>query len=255
MKYESIRDLSSKPYIIKCNNSISLTHFHTSIELIYVISGKVAFSSDGKNYVLEQDQIAFIDSYRTHSNSPLPECTTINLVAQQEFLADFKLSSKINKIPVILKDAAFNRTIKNLLFELIHSTEQNNLLLIKGYLNIILGKLLDYYGTHITAVSDKSQEIIEIINYISENYATDLSLESISKHFHYNKFYFSKLFNKFFNCSLNTYIGIVRVQAVMEKISSKEESSLIDAVFNCGFNSLSTFYRYRKLSDTYYNNF
>lgn len=253
MKYESIRDLSTNPYIIQCSNSTSLAHFHSSIELIYVINGRVAFSHDGKNYVLEEDQIAFIDSYQTHSNSPLPECTTINLVAQQEFIADFKYHSKTKKIPTVLKDAEFNRSMKPLFLELIDSTTQNDQLLIKGYLNLLLGKLLGYYGTHSATVSNKSKEIIDIITYINDNYASPLSLEGIADHFHYNKFYFSKLFNKFFNCSITTYIGIIRVQAVMEKLHSKEENSLIDAVFNCGFNSLSTFYRYRKISETYYN--
>ena len=44
MEYEAIRDLASKPYIIQCNDSVSIAHFHTSIELIYVIAGKVSFS-------------------------------------------------------------------------------------------------------------------------------------------------------------------------------------------------------------------
>lgn len=102
MKYEAIRDLASKPYIIQCDNSVSIAHFHTSIELIYVIAGKVSFSSNGKSYTLFPHQIAFVDSYQLHSNSPLPNSTTINLVIQQEFLADYRQRAKTKRIPKFL---------------------------------------------------------------------------------------------------------------------------------------------------------
>ena len=124
-------------------------------------------------------------------------------------------------------------------------------MLIKGYLNIILGNLLSHYGEQAAASSNKSREIVEIITYINDNYDTPLTLDSIANHFSYNKFYFSKLFNKYIKYPLNTYIGIIRVQKVFEKLHSQKDLSLIDAVFECGFNSLSTFYRYQKLFKTY----
>ena len=251
MDYESIRDFSKIPYIVQCENSTSFTHFHISIELIYVVDGTVSFSINGENHVLHENEIAFVESYQPHSNSPYPHCTTINLVAQQEFLSDYRLNSKKLRIPETLKDTEFNKTVKSLLNNLLSSAKQNNDMLIKGYLNIILGNLLSHYGEQAAASSNKSREIVEIITYINDNYDTPLTLDSIANHFSYNKFYFSKLFNKYIKYPLNTYIGIIRVQKVFEKLHSQKDLSLIDAVFECGFNSLSTFYRYQKLFKTY----
>ena len=252
MQYEAIRDLASKPYIIQCNNSISIAHFHTSIELIYVTDGKVSFFSNGKSYTLVPNQIAFVDSYQLHSNSPLPNCTTINLVIQQEFLADYRQKAKTKHIHEILIDAEFNKGLKILFDELLVSTAMDDDLLIKGYINVILGKLMEHYGTRQSATTNRNQKIIDIITYIDQNYDSSLSLESISKHFNYNKYHFSKLFNQYINCSLNTYIGIIRVQKVIEK-TRQENRPFIDIVFDCGFNSLSTFYRYQKICREYYN--
>lgn len=251
MDYESIRDVSTIPYIVQCNNSTSFTHFHTSIEIIYVVDGLVTFSINGENHVLHENEIAFADSYQPHSNSPNPHCTTINLVAQQEFLSDYRLNSKNLRIPGTLKDTDFNQSVKDLLQKLIEATEQKNDLLIKGYINIILGSLLSHYGERSQASSSKSREIVDIITYINDNYDSPLTLDSIANHFNYNKYYFSKLFNKYIKYPLNTYIGIIRVQKVFEKLHSQKEMSFIDAVFECGFNSLSTFYRYQKLAKTY----
>ncbi len=252
MEYEAIRDLASKPYIIQCNDSVSIAHFHTSIELIYVIAGKVSFSSNGKNYTLFPYQIAFADSYQLHSNSPLPSCTTINLVIQQEFLADYRQKTKTKRIPEMLGDTEFNKSIKTLFDELLVSTAMDDDLLIKGYINVILGKLLKRYGTHQSSFTNRNQKIIDILTYIEQNYDSPLTLETISKHFNYNKYHFSKLFNQYINCSLNTYIGIIRVQKVIDR-TRLENRPFIDIVLDCGFNSLSTFYRYQKICREYYN--
>lgn len=83
MEYEAIRDLASKPYIIQCNDSVSIAHFHTSIELIYVIAGKVSFSSNGKNYTL----------FPTRSPSP----TVINCTVTPRFPAARRSISSFNR--------------------------------------------------------------------------------------------------------------------------------------------------------------
>lgn len=254
MKYESIRDLAISPYIIQCKNSTSFVHFHTSIEIIYVVEGQIELSLNGTKYLLGKDEITFIDSYQPHSNKPAPNSITINLVAQQEFLTDYRLNTKRKKIAEVLKDVKFNQTVKPLLEEFIRAADDKEDLLIKGYLNIILGKLLKHYPAT-GKTSDKKREIVNIITYINENYQSPITLDSIASHFNYNKYYFSKLFNRFCNCSLSTYINIVRVQKVFERLAVQKRQSVTDIVFDCGFNSLSTFYRYQKLCKDYYNVF
>lgn len=250
MTYESVQDLSTKPYAIKCDNSSNLTHYHTSIELIYVIDGQVVFSVDGKTQILKKDDMAFVNSCQTHSSQPSPSCTIINVVVQQNFLMDFNSTVKNRIPPPFLTDSLFNQTIRPLLDGLIDANDQNNDLIVKGYINLVLGKIINHYGRSSSFGKFSEQKITDIIDYIDKNYSSPITLDSIAAHFHYDKFYFSKMFNKYLNCSLSTYVGIVRVQKVKEKMRSSKERPIIDVAFDCGFNSLSTFYRYQKLAKT-----
>lgn len=246
MKYEPIRDLSAFPYIVECRNSSSFAHFHYSVELIYVVDGKMTVTVNGNTRELERNQIAFAESYLTHSNTPSPECDSISLVIPSEYFTNYKNKAKNYKIPEFLCDESFNARILFFLEMLLDSVEKKSDLLIKGYIDVILGELLEKYGVVRSESSDKSREIVEIINYIYENYDSPLTLESIAKHFNYNKFYFSKLFNKYLNCSLSHYLGAVRMQKVRERLAT-DRRSITDIALDCGFNSLSTFYRYYKL--------
>lgn len=68
---------------------------------------------------------------------------------------------------------------------------------------------------------------------------------------HYLQIYVAVVYVNFH--FLKSFTKIRAASKIMEKLHSKEQS-LIDAVYSSGFNSLSTFYRYQKLSKTYYNN-
>ena len=60
--------------------------------------------------------------------------------------------------------------------------------------------------------------------------------------FGYNKYYFSRLFNTYIGDSLNGYINMVRVNNVIAR-AKKSDDSLADIIFDCGFDSMTTFYR------------
>ena len=84
------------------------------------------------------------------------------------------------------------------------------------------------------------------MNFIDDHCCEQLTLESISKHFGYNKTYFSRIFNDHIGMSLNNYINMVRYDKFTALSKDTEDSTITDLVFKCGFSSLSTFYRIRK---------
>ena len=69
---------------------------------------------------------------------------------------------------------------------------------------------------------------------------------SISAAFGYNKYYFSKLFNRYIGENMSSYINLVRLQQMMKKAKRKSDVNITELAYECGFDSLSTFYRYFK---------
>ena len=78
----------------------------------------------------------------------------------------------------------------------------------------------------------------KIIEYIDTNYDEEITLTSLSEYFGYSKYYFSAFFNKNFGCNLNSYLNNVRINKIENEHGSKTEN-----ILNCGFKTLSTYYR------------
>ena len=57
----------------------------------------------------------------------------------------------------------------------------------------------------------------------------------------YSKYYFSKLFNKLFGCTLKNYVNTVRCGM----IENDKEKGVSNAILNAGFNSLSSYYKFK----------
>ena len=84
---------------------------------------------------------------------------------------------------------------------------------------------------------------LEIIHYVDAHYTEKITLDAISQHFGYSKYYFSRLFNRLFHCTLNNYINAVRLRAIEEMQGEENQTRKIT---EAGFNSLSSYYRARK---------
>lgn len=97
---------------------------------------------------------------------------------------------------------------------------------------------------------DKGREYIikftKILDYINENYASDITLESIADSAGYSKFHFSRLFKQLTNMPFNEYINNVRISKA-ENLLISGTLSITEVASLSGFNSLSTFNRNFKL--------
>ena len=112
------------------------------------------------------------------------------------------------------------------------------------YVIVLLAAIERLYPA--TAIENKDENllIIEIIRYINDNFRDNITLEIISEHFGYSKYYFSRFFNKHFNCNLNTYLGGIRLKTAENLIL--KGINVTDAVITSGINSLSTYYRLKR---------
>lgn len=91
----------------------------------------------------------------------------------------------------------------------------------------------------------------QIIQYIYDNYSQPLTLSSIAEQFHYAPLSLSRLFGRYIRIDIRNFINNVRIQHViaLKNLPENNEKSIIDLAFQCGFNSVSSFYRaYNKLS-------
>ena len=112
---------------------------------------------------------------------------------------------------------------------------------IKGYLLAFFGELLK--NMKLAPIKSSNLSMLQsILNYCSENYMKDLSLESISDTLHISKYYVSHLLKKKINIGFSDYVNSLRISEACEHLLS-EEKSITEIAYLVGFNTTRTFNR------------
>ncbi len=239
MIYEPILDVNQRVSKRLYKNSAATTHFHQSIELIYCHEGKLKIGCGAERYEIKKDEIAFCPSYFPHSVEPIEQSLSTTYIIPYYYFKPFS-DNRIFLLYKKLDNVAVNKKILSAIEDsdaaLIH---QPNLLL-QGYINVILGLIKENYESADFG-SVKIELVMKIIDYINKNSKEKITLDRLSKYFGYSKFYFSRLFNKTFNCTLNFYINQVRKNKVLAELDGDKKKT--DLILDNGFGTISTFYR------------
>ena len=219
-------------------------HWHEAIEILCTLDDDVSTLINSNEKILHPGEICVADCYDVHSFNSNGKDVYI-LIIPREYLGDFlKIKGKKHLSTPYVCDKNAWRTVKNIIKTLIE--EKPCGLTEKGYINVILGVICEQCG-----FSDFSNTDVglmkKILNFIEENYTEEVSLEYLAKKIGYSKYYFSRIFNKFFRFNLNEYLSRVRIRHFLLKIQNNKNADIISTAFDCGFNSWQTFYRCFKL--------
>ncbi|MBO5480182.1 MAG: AraC family transcriptional regulator [Clostridia bacterium] len=249
MYYEPTRDVTQTARYAYFENIRAPLHFHQAIELVYCLEGSFSVQSGATKYELHQNEIAFFPSYSPHAIHPIQPTKSITYMLPLRFFEPF-VNNNIDLIFQKLDNHEVNLKIKALIEDsrpLIQSTQINTPsdLLLQGYAITILGLIHVHYNSALNDTYTHNQRynkiIIDVIQYIENHYKEQLTLKDIATQFGYSKWYFSRLFNQYFGCSLPTYINSIRCS----KIEQKKKSTLNKTytILDEGFSSLSTYYK------------
>ncbi|VBB04963.1 transcription regulator hth arac- type [Lucifera butyrica] len=107
------------------------------------------------------------------------------------------------------------------------------------YIHQILGELSN---TQSRLPYASNNSISRAIEFISQHYAENLSLRDMAAQVNLSPYYFTRLFNKYTNCSPHEYLLNVRLKKAQEKLVMSDDS-VENVGFVCGFNNASHFIR------------
>ncbi|WP_068267946.1 helix-turn-helix transcriptional regulator [Caviibacter abscessus] len=79
-----------------------------------------------------------------------------------------------------------------------------------------------------------------IINYVMENYMTEISIEVIAEIFKISEVKINKLLLLYVNRNFSTYLNYVRINKACELLE-KTDDSIVDICFKVGYNNIKTF--------------
>lgn len=227
MFFETERD---KQLYFSERDNVCPPHFHKSVEIMYVLSGRKIVYINGKSMELTQGDVLVCPPYTVHRFPPCENTLQLVATATTEYCERFEAFCRTNQPrSYVIKDN--NDELLTLIREL--QRPQNEIALI-GAVNRLLGKYLA--KTEFFPIKDTGErtQIAQIAEYIEHNYHEEITLASIAEKFGYSRNYFSALFKKYFQTGLTQYVNFIRIQKSLPLLRQQKTSSIY---FRVGFNS------------------
>lgn len=252
---------SKRMHIFPCKNANMQEppHTHDFIEIVYILSGKMIHTIDGKEYAVQRGDILFMNYGCTHAFSSDQEYSYVNILFSPELMSHemvtphnaFSLLS-LTAFNEMCSDANFGKIsffgneqkeIESIIFAMLqeYREQQTSWETVMGnYLNTLLVKMLrkTELGIEQREISDMWRELSE---YIDTNLDSKLSLSALAKKCFYNPSYFSRIFKEKFGLSLTEYITRKRLELAIELLSNTT-LSLDEISWQAGFSDRNSLY-------------
>lgn len=238
--YEKHRDKTPEPFIAVTIGADP--HYHTHIELICVVRGKIEVRINDEVRILTEGSVAVAGSLDVHAYKNLTDdAEGWVLIAPTKSMGRFEIFTGGR----ILKDHFFGgegygdiRTLIEIGTRYMGSNE----LALNGVIDAVLGIAAQNLSFCDSESAPMEKDVMrEVLLFISENRTEDITLGGLAKRFGYSPNHFSKLFNAHFNVGLKEYLNSVRADRAAELIMSGADVNR--AAFDSGFDCMRTFYR------------
>ena len=226
-------------------------HFHSAIEVNFILKGKIITSINGTKYTFSTGDINVVNPHEAHSYQSDGNAYVAVLILSNHYLADFQEEYKNKTLPNCLRDKEFNQQILTLLQDVPPSIYDNTSLSMlekKGVANLVLSKIISHYG--IMSQTHNEEKISNILKYLHQNYSNKITLESLAQEFGYAKNSMSRILRKYLGVDLRIFVNNIRAEQVRLMLTTPTYNhlSVLQIAYFCGFESAATFYRtYKRL--------
>ncbi len=245
--YERHSDANDYIYLYKHNTTEKVSaqvkpHFHNAVEMKFIISGRYFTSVGSVKKEIGAGEIIFVNSRQIHYYYNLGKTEYYTVVFDQRFLSNVCGKGRVFPNFMQLSEKAFP-FIKEM-FESMYDDWDNMSKSRKiGFIYRLIGTVAQYYDSVEAQVDDSEHMAINIMQYIQEHYAEDLTLDSLSQKFGYTRNYFSYLFHKYIGMNLREYLNRRRIDAAIKLLEEKPGVPLYAVAEKVGYKSWVTFYR------------
>ena len=212
---------------------------HRDLELTYVLDGEIDITIENETYSVKKNEMALIFSNQIHSYSSPKESRVLIHVFSSDNIRSFvrSLNGRIGKDPVFTCD----EIVRNFYYNCLIEKKMRSNLAIKSYLYIILDQYLA--STTLIERSKTNDDILhQMLDYITNHFKEDITLNSIATDLGYEPHYLSRIFGNSTGINLRSYINQYRIDYAKYLLSESKEP-ITDIALSCGFGTIRNFNR------------
>lgn len=241
-------------------------HWHLEYELILVLSGKLHLSIDGKQYLLESGDSAWISDGAIHGGEPencVYECVVFDLAA---LLRDTPLCTKSAKEFLThssfytgkLEKNSTNAQLADKIFEAMEKEQNGYEWVTVGLLWQLMGNMLKSHNNIYSNYNQSRQQITKlkaVLAYIRDNYESPIALEELAQIAEMSPRYFCRAFSAMTGRTPIAYLNYYRVECAGEFLKLTDKT-VTEIAISCGFSDMSyfskQFKRYKNVTPSQY---
>lgn len=233
-------------------------HWHDELEFLYLLQGELSFHVEDKIFHLRHGECIFIPPDLLHSAFCIGDEPPVfkAFVFSTELLFSLFDTYHYNKyiLPVlhnnltlctILKDTIpWQNNVLQLLFRILNTTTPDELM-IRGLTLLIWRELFQYHissNTWQTSLPQNIEQLQTAIDFLQENYASNLTLDMLSQRAHLSEGQFCRSFKAFTGMSPFHYLIRYRILQSCQQLLQTERK-ITDIALSCGFNNISYYNR------------
>lgn len=243
-------------------------HWHPHYEIVRILSGTFHLTINNDNRVYQKNDIVFITDGFLHGGIPQDceyECIvfdmkillkenhacakTVRDIMNHKIMIHRLLSQGSKKIPGIISG----------LCDALSSRETGYEFMTQGYLYQMIGAILSEHlyeeGGEDAASFEKLNSMKNVLSYISDNYSSSISLDTLAKIAGMNPRYFCRYFRGMTERTPIDYLNYYRIECACEMLSTRN-ISIKETAISCGFNDESyfirTFHKYKGITPKQY---
>ena len=232
-----------------------LWHWHPEIELTWIVSGEMEYHVNDRQYILKEGEGLFGNSNTLHSGymKDGKECTYLSVTFHPRFLYGYENSILQTKYVDYIteneewaslhleKNIIWHQEILywvKMIYEMSQEPPVDFELQVHMQLLQIWQKLYQYFA--LLPEKEKKprlhlQRLRDIVSYIQEHYAEEISLEEVAEQVNICKSECCRFFKKHMNMTIFDYILFLRIQKSLPLLKSGE--SVTEVAGRVGFSS------------------
>lgn len=236
----SFRDDDSGRIPLKC-----APHLHVHIEFFYLLEGSTRAFVDSEEYTVCAGDLLIAFPNRVHHFDEVEREKYLLFIVHPDLVPELShVFGKQMPESAVIRRACEDRALVELLYLLrdaIKSGDAYRDVRVKGLLLALFGQMLPKLPLSEPHGED-SHAMRDIVNYCTENFTSDLSLEVLEDALHLSRYYISHLFSHKLGIRFTDYVNSLRVSEAC-RLLRQSDDSITDVCARAGFNTLRTFNR------------
>jgi|GEM_PF-2021414 len=215
-------------------------HYHANPEIVYVAEGRMDVIIDGMNMTIEEQRFCIILPWQIHSFSTVDYSHAVIIVFPEEYISSFirNMTASHGEPQVFAAEPLIGKLFVDYLY---HGSCPNAYII-----SSIFYGLCHCFISSCEIVQNsnrkKTEVLVKIMDYISNHFNEELSLQDVARAFSYNYCYLSHLFREYAGTTFQQFRMLKRIEFARNELVFSQKQ-VTDIAFACGFTCIRSFNR------------